>query len=104
MTADEIAEFMGWSPTDKMREDSFVGRVHRLVAEVQRREREALKASVLPALQIGLMAAHEVAENYHAEMRGYRPEVHRRVDDEERQVREALKLVMGRPEIEGVPV
>lgn len=63
---------------------------------------------VLEALQIGLAAAHEVAERYHAEMRGYRPEVHQRVDDEERQVRGALKLVMAvtnRPaEIEGVPV
>lgn len=47
MTDAEIAEFMGWSQqaTDRMRDDpdSFVGRVRRLVAEVQRRDREALK-------------------------------------------------------------
>lgn len=46
MTDAEIAEFMGWSQqaTDRMKDDpdSFVGRVHRLVAEVRRRERQAL--------------------------------------------------------------
>ena len=48
MTDAEIAEFMGWSQqaTDRMKDDpdSFVGRVHRLVAEVRRRERQALGA------------------------------------------------------------
>ena len=63
---------------------------------------------VLEALQIGLMAAHEVAERYHAEMREYRGDMLRLHDDREQQVLEALKLVMAvtnRPaEIEGVPV
>lgn len=48
MTDAEIAEFMGWSQqaTDRMRDDpdSFISRVHRLVAEVRRRERQALGA------------------------------------------------------------
>ena len=45
MTDAEIAEFMGWSQqADRMRDnpDSIVSLVYRLVAEVRRRERQAL--------------------------------------------------------------
>ena len=47
MTDAEIAEFMGWSQqADRMRDnpDSLVSLVYRLVAEVRRRERQALGA------------------------------------------------------------
>lgn len=114
MTDAEIAEFMGWSlqASDRMKgdPDSFVGRVHRLVAEVQRRERaelDALKADVLPALQIGLAAASEVAERYHQEMRGYRPHIHALLDDNTRLVRlmvEALMPQKPATPVEGAPV
>lgn len=114
MTDAEIAEFMGWSQQASARmrgdPDSFVGRVHRLVAEVQRRERvrlDALKAEVLPALQIGLAAASEVAERYHQEMRGYRPHIHAQLDDDTRQVRLMVEAMMPQKPaspIEGVPV
>ena len=58
MTDAEIAEFMGWSQqaTDRMRDDpdSFISRVHRLVAEVQRRER--LGQSMQDAMQDAVTA------------------------------------------------
>jgi hypothetical protein len=114
MTDAEIAEFMGWSlqASDRMKDEpqSFVGRVHRLVAEVRRREQaklDALKAEVLPVLQIGLAAASEVAERYHQEMRGYRPHIHALLDDNTRHMQlmvEALMPQKPTSPIEGVPV
>ncbi len=83
-------------------EPAFEPRLNRLEPSLNRSEPGVVQGAFLPvqslrqllkALQIGLAAAHEVAEHYHAEMRGYRPEVHQRVDDEEQQVLEALKLV-----------
>ena len=114
MTDAEIAEFMGWSlqASDRMKDDpqSFVGRVHRLVAEARRREQaklDALKAEVLPVLQIGLAAASEVAERYHQEMRGCRPHIHALLDDNTRQVHSMVEALMPQKPaspIEGAPV
>lgn len=68
MTDAEIAEFMGWSQqaTDRMRDDpdSFISRVHRLVAEVRRREhvaRAAERDDLMQALEkVNLVASRAI--------------------------------------------
>jgi hypothetical protein len=83
-------------------EPGFEPRLNRSEPSLNRSEPGAVQGAFLPAqslrqlleaLHIGLAAAHEVTILFHADMRGYRGDMHRLHEDREQQVLEALKLV-----------
>ena len=83
-------------------EPGFEPRLNRFEPSLNRSEPGAVQGAFLPAqslrqlleaLHIGLAAAHEVTILFHADMRGYRGDMHRLHEDREQQVLEALKLV-----------
>jgi hypothetical protein len=83
-------------------EPGFEPRLNRSEPSLNRSEPGVVQGAFLPAqslrqlleaLHIGLAAAHEVTILFHADMRGYRGDMHRLHEDREQQVLEALKLV-----------
>ena len=83
-------------------EPGFEPRLNRSEPSLNRSEPGVVQGAVLPAqslrqlleaLHIGLAAAHEVTIRFHADMRGYRGDMHRLHEDREQQVLEALILV-----------
>jgi hypothetical protein len=83
-------------------EPGFEPRLNRFEPSLNRSEPGVVQGAFLPAqslrqlleaLHIGLAAAHEVTILFHADMRGYRGDMHRLHEDREQQVLEALKLV-----------
>ena len=83
-------------------EPGFEPRLNRFEPSLNRSEPGAVQGAFLPAqslrqlleaLHIGLAAAHEVTILFHADMRGYRGDMHRLHEDREQHVLEALKLV-----------
>jgi hypothetical protein len=57
---------------------------------------EALLRQALEALEIGHEYAHECAETYHIEMRGYRQKRHDAMDAEVKQLAEAIAALKER--------
>ena len=64
-----------------------------LLLLAQREKYLSLLRQVLPALEIGCDAAEYEANMFHVSMAGYKPDEHKRLDEEHKKIRDALQAV-----------